>query len=117
MHWPSLSARQQHGGCARRWRKLEGSDPSSYEMVMKCQALQKRVIAAAEACVEKDAQIQEQEKLHQELKAILARQPGPEAAFKISELEVLLARLHTLSVHRVSVLVFLWRQLHVAPAI
>lgn len=74
--------------CTCRWRKLEGSDPTSYEMLMKCQALQRRLIATTEACVEKDAQIQEQEKLHLELKAILARQPGPEAALKISELEV-----------------------------
>lgn len=69
---------------------MEGSDPTSYEMLMKCQALQKRLIATTEACVERDAQIQEQEKLHMELNAILARQPGPEAALKISELEVTL---------------------------
>lgn len=72
----------------RRWRKLEGSTPAAYEMLMKCQALQKRLIAATEACVEKDARIQEQEKVYLELKAILARQPGPEAALHISALQV-----------------------------
>ncbi|KAK9915507.1 hypothetical protein WJX75_000051 [Coccomyxa subellipsoidea] len=70
-----------------RWRKLEGSTPAAYEMLMKCQALQKRLIAATEACVEKDARIQEQEKIYLELKAILARQPGPEAALHISALQ------------------------------
>lgn len=72
-----------------RWRKLEGSTPAAYEMLMKCQALQRRLITTTEACVEKDAQIQEQEKLYLELKAILARQPGPEAALHISALQVL----------------------------
>lgn len=56
---------------------------------MKCQALQRRLITTTEACVEKDAQIQEQEKIYVELKAILARQPGPEAALHISALQVL----------------------------
>lgn len=28
-----------------RWRKLEGSDPSTYEMIHKIQTLQKRLIA------------------------------------------------------------------------
>jgi len=57
-------------------------------MLMKCQALQRRLIATTEACVGKDAQIAEQERLHLELKAVLARQPGPEAALHISALQV-----------------------------
>jgi uncharacterized protein (DUF2336 family) len=77
---------QPHMAC--RWRKLEGSDPTTYEMLMKCQALQKRLITTTEACVEKDAQLQEQEKMYAQLKAALARQPGPEAATQISELQV-----------------------------
>jgi hypothetical protein len=28
-----------------RWRKLEGSDPATYEMIQKIQTLQKRLIA------------------------------------------------------------------------
>ena len=31
-----------------RWRKLEGSDPSTYEMIQKIQTLQKRLIAKTE---------------------------------------------------------------------
>lgn len=41
-----------------RWRKLEGSDPAAYEMVLKIQALQKRLIAKTEEVVEKDLAIQ-----------------------------------------------------------
>ena len=29
-----------------RWRSLEGNDPSAYELIMKCQALQRRLIQA-----------------------------------------------------------------------
>lgn len=44
--------------CPARWRKLEGSDPSAYEMVLKIQALQRRLIAKTEEVVERDLQIQ-----------------------------------------------------------
>merc|ERR1712100_772906 len=63
-----------------RWRKLEASDPSQYEMILKIQALQKRLIDKTEEVVEKELAIQEKEKLYVELKQILARQPGPEVA-------------------------------------
>ncbi|PRW33224.1 flagellar associated isoform A [Chlorella sorokiniana] len=67
-----------------RWRKLEGSDPTTYEMILKIQALQKRLIAKTEEVVEQDLQIQEKERLYLELKSILARQPGPEAAEQLN---------------------------------
>ncbi|GFH17729.1 uncharacterized protein HaLaN_14421 [Haematococcus lacustris] len=67
-----------------RWRKLEGSDPSTYEMIQKIQTLQKRLITKTEEVVEKDLLIQEKEKLYMELKNILARQPGPEVAEQLS---------------------------------
>ncbi|XP_078268940.1 cilia- and flagella-associated protein 58 [Rhinoraja longicauda] len=63
-----------------RWRKLEASDPSRYELILKVQTLQKRLIAKTEDVVEKELLLQEKEKLYVELKHILARQPGPEAA-------------------------------------
>ena len=63
-----------------RWRKLEGSDPSTYEMIQKIQSLQRRLIKKTEEVVEKELLIQEKEKLYLELKHILARQPGPEVA-------------------------------------
>ena len=53
-----------------RWRKLEGSDPATYEMIQKIQTLQKRLIMKTEEVVEKDLLIQEKEKLYVELKNI-----------------------------------------------
>lgn len=44
--------------CVHRWRKLEGSDPVTYEMIQKIQTLQKRLIGKTEEVVEKDMLIQ-----------------------------------------------------------
>ncbi|XP_036919877.1 cilia- and flagella-associated protein 58 [Sturnira hondurensis] len=63
-----------------RWRKLEASDPSTYELIQKIHILQKRLISKTEEVVEKELLLQEKEKLYVELKLTLARQPGPEAA-------------------------------------
>merc|ERR1711968_366438 len=68
-----------------RWRKLEGSDPATYEMIQKVKMLQKRLIAKTEEEVEKDFLIQEKEKLYHELKSILASQPGPEVAESVAQ--------------------------------
>uniref|UniRef100_A0A2K6SGQ3 Cilia and flagella associated protein 58 n=1 Tax=Saimiri boliviensis boliviensis TaxID=39432 RepID=A0A2K6SGQ3_SAIBB len=63
-----------------RWRKLEASDPNAYELIQKIHTLQKRLISKTEEVVEKELVLQEKEKLYVELKHVLARQPGPEAA-------------------------------------
>ncbi|XP_051750654.1 cilia- and flagella-associated protein 58 [Ctenopharyngodon idella] len=66
-----------------RWRKLESTDPSTFELIQKIHSLQRRLIAKTQEVVEKELQLQEKEKLYVELKHILARQPGPEAAEKL----------------------------------
>jgi len=80
----ALSEELENPMNVHRWRKLEGTDPETYEMLQKIQSLQRRLIAKTEECVEKDVVIQEKEKLYQELKNILARQPGPEVAEQLS---------------------------------
>ena len=72
----ALSEELENPMNVHRWRKLEGSDPATYEMIQKIQTLQKRLISKTEEVVEKDLLIQEKEKLYVELKNILARQPG-----------------------------------------
>ncbi|CAN0404107.1 unnamed protein product [Ascophyllum nodosum] len=67
-----------------RWRKLEGSDPTTFEMIQKIHMLQKRLISKTEEVVERDLLLQEKEKLYKEMKDILARQPGPEVAEQLS---------------------------------
>uniref|UniRef100_A0A674NJS0 Cilia and flagella associated protein 58 n=1 Tax=Takifugu rubripes TaxID=31033 RepID=A0A674NJS0_TAKRU len=68
-----------------RWRCLEGSDPGKYELIMKIQSLQKRLIAKSQELEERELLLQEKEKLYVELKQILARQPGPEAAEQLQQ--------------------------------
>merc|ERR1711916_268729 len=80
----ALSEELENPMNVHRWRKLEGSDPGTLEMIQKIQTLQKRLIAKTEEVVEKDLLIQEKEKLYVELKNILARQPGPEVAEQLN---------------------------------
>jgi hypothetical protein len=68
-----------------RWRKLSGSDPSTFELITKIQTLQKRLIAKTEDVVEKELVIQQKEKLYKDIKEVLQRQPGPEV---IEELRI-----------------------------
>lgn len=63
-----------------RWRKVEGSDPQTFELLGKVKQLQKRLIQKSEEVVEKDMLIEEKERLYVQLKTILARQPGPEVS-------------------------------------
>ncbi|NXV82035.1 CFA58 protein, partial [Atlantisia rogersi] len=63
-----------------RWRKLEASDPSTYELIQKIQRLQKQLISKTGEVIEKELHLQEKEKLYVELKHILARKTVPEAA-------------------------------------
>merc|ERR1711998_499911 len=80
----ALSEELENPMNVHRWRKLEGSDPDTYEMIQKVKTLQKRLIAKTEEVVEKDMLIQEKEKLYVQLKNILARQPGPEVAEQLA---------------------------------
>jgi len=76
----ALSEELENPMNVHRWRKLEGSDPATYEMIQKVQTLQRRLITKTEEVVERDMQIAEKDKLYAELKSMLARQPGPEVA-------------------------------------
>jgi predicted RNase H-like nuclease (RuvC/YqgF family) len=80
----ALSEELENPMNVHRWRKLEGSDPATFELIQKIQTLQRRLISKTEEVVEKSLVIQEKEKLYQELKSILARQPGPEVAEQLT---------------------------------
>ena len=68
-----------------RWRKLEGQDPDTYEMIQKIQALQHRLIKKTEEVVDREGKLQEKESQVQQLKQMLARQPGFETADTINK--------------------------------
>ena len=70
-----------------RWRKLEGSDPVRFDLLQKIQILQKRLIQQTEATVEAAQSADEQRKLYEGMKEMLARQPGPEVVEVLSRYE------------------------------
>ena len=53
-------------------------------MLQKIQTLQKRLIKKTEEVVQRDVEVQEKEKLYDEIKQLLARQPGPELSEQLS---------------------------------
>ena len=63
-----------------RWHKLEGSDPTTYDMIQKIQILQKRLIQKSEEVDKKNGIIQEHENRIMDMEKVMARQPGPEMA-------------------------------------
>ncbi|KOC62419.1 Coiled-coil domain-containing protein 147 [Habropoda laboriosa] len=68
-----------------RWRKLEGSDPATYDLLKKIQILQKRVLRMAADVIEKEKKIKDTEKLYMNLREILSRHPGPQVAISLSK--------------------------------
>jgi chromosome segregation ATPase len=81
----ALSEELENPMNVHRWRKLEGSDPKTFELIVKIQTLQKRLIKATEELVEKDLLIKEKEQLYIQLKNLLARQPGPEISEQLAK--------------------------------
>ena len=59
-----------------RWRKLSGSDPESYELILKIQSLQRRLLKKTEDYLGKEQELREKDKMYEKLKKILERQPG-----------------------------------------
>merc|ERR1719316_2211395 len=74
----ALSEELENPMNVHRWRKLEGSDPATYELLQKVKTLQSRLIHKSEEVLEKDQLMMEKEKAYTALKTVLARQPGPE---------------------------------------
>ncbi|XP_029037703.2 cilia- and flagella-associated protein 58-like [Osmia bicornis bicornis] len=68
-----------------RWRKLQGSDPSAYELLRKTQILQKRVIKMAHDIIEKEKKIKDTEKLYTNLREVLSQHPGPQVAISLNK--------------------------------
>lgn len=66
-----------------RWRKLEATDSETYELMIKIQSLQKRLIGKTEEVDEKEKVVDQKEKQLKELREIMNRQPGIEEGKQI----------------------------------
>ena len=60
-----------------RSRKLQGTDPATFEMIKKIQMSQQRLMRKAEEVVERDAIIEEKTQEYQDLKDYVSRVPSP----------------------------------------
>mmetsp|Transcript_12771 Transcript_12771/g.24611 ORF Transcript_12771/g.24611 Transcript_12771/m.24611 type:complete len:1085 (+) Transcript_12771:101-3355(+) len=63
-----------------RWRRLMDTNTDTYGMIKRVRNLQKAIINKSAQVDAKDGAIQEKEKLYVDLRKVLARQPGSEAA-------------------------------------
>ena len=67
---------------------MEGSDPTTYELIHKVQALQRRLLATTEAVAAGEAALSDKQALIAQLKAQLERSPGPDAAAELISSQV-----------------------------
>ena len=70
-----------------RWRKLEGSNPKTFELVQLMHTLQKKLIEKTSEDAEKARLIAQTEELYIQLKNLLAKQTGPESIEQVHEFE------------------------------
>lgn len=63
---------------------------AAFELVHKVRLLQKRLIASSEEAIKRESALVESQRQVEELKAVLARQPGPELAEKLHATQVAL---------------------------
>ncbi|XP_070530909.1 cilia- and flagella-associated protein 58 isoform X2 [Cardiocondyla obscurior] len=61
-----------------RWRKLEGTDPTTFELIKKTDILQKRILKMSTGMINKDRKLKEIEKLCINLCDVLSKQPNLE---------------------------------------
>jgi hypothetical protein len=63
-----------------RWRRLMDTNTDTYGMITRVRGLQKQIISKSGQVETRDKEIQDKEKLYVDLRRVLARQPGSEAA-------------------------------------
>ncbi|KAF8819691.1 flagellar associated protein [Cardiosporidium cionae] len=80
----ALSEELQKPTRMHKWRKLEAVEPALFEMLQKCQFLQKSLLAKSEQVATKNIEIEEKEKLYQQLQALLERHPGPQILHELT---------------------------------
>ena len=84
----ALSEELENPMNVHRWRQLKGSDPTMYELIQKVQVLQRRLIAKTEEVTEKEMLVDEKTKVLEDLRVVLARQPGPRAFEELRDTHV-----------------------------
>ncbi|KAL6254573.1 hypothetical protein P5V15_014625 [Pogonomyrmex californicus] len=63
-----------------RWRKLEGTDPTTFELIKRIHILQKRIIKISSDMIDKERKLKNTEKLYMNIRNILSMQPNQQMA-------------------------------------
>eukprot|EP00466_Bigelowiella_natans_P004809 jgi/Bigna1/38704/e_gw1.27.48.1 len=66
-----------------RWRLLKDTDTEAYDKIKQVHLLQRQIMRKSAKAEVKDSMIREREKLYEELRRVLARQPGREEQEKL----------------------------------
>ncbi|PSN42585.1 Cilia- and flagella-associated protein 58 [Blattella germanica] len=73
-----------------RWRKLEGSDPDTFELIKKIQLLERRLLIKDKEAQKQEAKLHETDRLYQNLRDLLSRQPGQEVSIRLQKTQMAL---------------------------
>ncbi|KAL6434920.1 hypothetical protein ACFW04_005231 [Cataglyphis niger] len=70
-----------------RWRKLKGTDLTSFEMVKKIQFLQRRILKMSTNIMNKERKLRDTETLYMNLRDIMSKQSDPQATADLSKVQ------------------------------
>ncbi|XP_011063040.1 PREDICTED: coiled-coil domain-containing protein 147-like [Acromyrmex echinatior] len=75
-----------------RWRKLEGTDPTTFELVKKVQILQERILKMSTDIIQKERKLNDTEKLYMNLRDVLSKQPNLQKETSLNKVQNILRK-------------------------
>ncbi|XP_012060383.1 PREDICTED: cilia- and flagella-associated protein 58-like [Atta cephalotes] len=75
-----------------RWRKLEGTDPTTFELVKKVQILQERILKMSTDIIHKERKLNDTEKLYMNLRDVLSKQPNSQREISLDKVQNILRK-------------------------
>ncbi|KYQ60810.1 hypothetical protein ALC60_00137 [Trachymyrmex zeteki] len=75
-----------------RWRKLEGTDPTTFELVKKVQILQERILKMSTDIIHKERKLKDAEKLYMNLRDVLSKQPNSQRETSLNKVQNILRK-------------------------
>ncbi|XP_018404761.1 PREDICTED: cilia- and flagella-associated protein 58-like [Cyphomyrmex costatus] len=75
-----------------RWRKLEGTDPTAFELVKKIQILQERILKMSTDIIHKERKLKDTEKLYMNLRDVLSKQPNMQIDTSLNKVQNILRK-------------------------
>jgi len=70
---------------SRLFGVFQGTDPTTFDLIKKVHLLQKRILKMSDEIIEKEKKVKDTERLYTNLRAVLSRQPDPQAAVNLDK--------------------------------